>query len=103
MKKVYYKILSLFLLEYVIRDLEYQNDFTILELANDITFINQSQNANIYVNNTLLVPGQEFNTGGNYGEVNNQLYTVRFVYTGSGTQVNTCVVLLKTYKHVSYV
>jgi hypothetical protein len=103
MKKLLYYIGRRMLLEYYITDIEKQKDFTIQELVNDITFINQSQNANIYVNNTLLVPGQAFDAGGNFGECNYQLYNVSFVYTGIGTQVNSCVVLLKQYKHIDNV
>lgn len=103
MRKLLYFIQKRMLLEYYITDIEKQKDFSIQEIVNDITFINQSQNANIYVNNTLLVPGQAFNAGGNFGEVNYQLYNVRFVSNGGGAQVNSCVVLLKQYKHIDYV
>ncbi len=95
------KVNGLELLEYHITDVEKENDFTIREIVNDITFINQSENVDVYVNNTKLVPGQAFNSGGNYREVNNQLYTVRFVYQGAGTQVNKCVVLLKKYSKLN--
>jgi hypothetical protein len=88
------------LIQFNIEDIEKEQDFTIKELVNDITFINQSQNVDIYVNNTKLIPGQAFNAGGNYREYNLQLYTVRFVYQGAGTQVNKCVVLLKKYTQI---
>ena len=94
------KIGNLQLLEYNISEIKKTLDFTIKEIANDITFINQSVGFDLYINNTVVVPGQEFNTGGNYGEIINQNFNCRFQDTGGGTSKN-CIILLKTYKHIT--
>ena len=87
------------LIEYNISELKKEVDFAIKEQVNDMTFINQSDGYDLYVNNTKIVPGQEFNTGGNYGEINFQNYNCRFVSNGAPVQ-RTCVILLKTYKNI---
>ena len=88
------------LLEFNITEIVKNQNFAIKEMVNDMTFENQSDNSNLYINNTKLVPGQAFNIGGNYREINYQNYNCRFEYTGTGTEVRKCVVLLKTYKNV---
>lgn len=77
-------------------------DFVINEIVNDMTIINQSTNVNIYVNETLLVPGQEYNTGGNFGEIHHQPYKIRFEATGIAlpTPAPVCIVLRKKYLNV---
>ena len=94
------RINNLSLLEFNITEIVKEKDFAIKELVNDMTFENQSENADLYVNNTKLVVGQAFNIGGGYREINFQNYNCRFVYTGVGVQKNKCVILLKTYKHI---
>lgn len=89
------------LLEFYTSSRQYKVDFNIYELVNDIAIINQSVNCNVFVDGVLIVPGQQFSAGGNYGEVNFQNYNVKIQDLGSGTP--NVLVLLKTYKHIDNV
>jgi hypothetical protein len=94
------RIGNLQLLSFYITELKYQKDFTLKELVNDLTIINQSEGFDLYVNNTQLVEGQQFNIGGNYGEVNLENYTCRFVANGNPVVLQRAIVLLKQYKNI---
>lgn len=85
------------LLEYFIEVRPYYASFVLKELVNDLTIINQNATGNITVNNVVLVPGQEFNSGGNNGEINNQTFTVNVDAAATVVQV---MVLLKRYTNV---
>jgi hypothetical protein len=89
------------LLEFYTSSKQYTKSFNLFELVNDLAIINQSTNCNVYVDGVLLVPGQQFSAGGNYGEVNNQNYNVTIQDLGGG--VPSVLVLLKTYKNISNV
>lgn len=92
-----YKIGNQHLLEYRVEFKPYYASFVLQELVNDLTIINQNATGNIKVNNTVLIPGQEFNAGGNQGEINNQTYTVNVDPTATDVLV---MVLLKRYTNV---
>jgi len=85
------------LLEYFIEVRPYYASFVLKELVNDLTIINQNATGNITVNNIVLIPGQEFNSGGNNGEINNQTFTVNVDAAATNVQV---MVLLKRYTNV---
>lgn len=85
------------LLEYFIEVRPYYASFVLKELVNDLTIINQNATGNITVNNVVLIPGQEFNAGGNNGEINNQTFTVNVDAAATSVQV---MVLLKRYTNV---
>ena len=80
---------------YYIENRTYNDNFTLFELVNDLTIINQSATNNLTVNNVVLVPGQSFNTGGLQAEFNHQQFNCHF----SATDIvnNNAVVLLKRY------
>ena len=86
------------LLQYYTDFWVYYSSFVLNELVNDLTIINQNATGNITVNNVTLVPGQEFNAGGNNGEINKQTYTVNIDDAATGAKV---VVLLKRYSDVT--
>ena len=88
------------LIPFYITELKHIQDFSIKEIVNDMTFLNQSEGYDVYVNNTQLVEGQEFNIGGGYREVNYENYTVRFVANGNPVVAKKCIVLLKQYKNI---
>lgn len=94
------RIGNLQLLDFYITELRYDKDFAIREIVNDLTIINQSEGYDLYVNNTQLVEGQQFNIGGNYGEINLENYTCRFVENGNPIVMKKAIVLLKQYKNV---
>ena len=95
-----YRLGNLSLIEYYTENRVYTANFTLTELVNDGAIINQSVDCNITVNNVLLVVGQEYNFGGNYGEINNQIYIVNIVPL-AGTPQPKIVVLIKRYKGVT--
>jgi hypothetical protein len=94
-----FKIGTTTLFEFNITEIKKEVDFAIKEMVNDMTFINQSDGYDLYINNTQIVPGQEFNIGGNYREINFQNYNCRFVSNGAPVS-KKCIILLKTYKNV---
>jgi hypothetical protein len=83
------------MIKYYIEQRLYNENFTLFELVNDLTIINQSAVNNLTVNNVVLVPGQEFNTGGNYNEYNQQQFNCHFSATDLVN--NQALVLLKRY------
>ena len=83
------------LIKYYVEPRLYVDNFTIFEEVNDISIINQSLTATLTVNNVILVPGQQFNSGGNTGEINQQQYNCHFSTTD--TTDNNALVLLKKY------
>jgi hypothetical protein len=83
------------LIKYYIEQRLYNDNFTLFETVNDLTIINQSTTNNLIVNNVVLVPGQEFNTGGNWGEYNQQQFNCHFSATDLVN--NQALVLLKRY------
>jgi hypothetical protein len=83
------------LFKYYIEPRLYPDNFTVFEEVNDITIINQSATATLTVNNVVLVPGQQFNSGGNSGEINQQQYNCHFSTTDLIN--NQALVLLKRY------
>lgn len=82
-------------LKYFIENRQFHDTFTIFETVNDLTIINQSRTNNLIVNNVVLVPGQQFNTGGNYGEYIDQQFNCSF--SSEDTVNNSALVLLKRY------
>jgi alanine-alpha-ketoisovalerate/valine-pyruvate aminotransferase len=86
------------LIKYYIEQRLFNDNFTIYELVNDLTIINQSTTATLTVNNVVLVPGQQFNTGGNYAEYNHQQFNCHFSTTD--TVNNQALVLLKRYNEL---
>jgi hypothetical protein len=80
---------------YAIEARLYNDDFTVFEEVNDISIINQSVASTLTVNNVILVPGQQFNSGGNVGELNQQQYNCHFSMIDLVN--NNCLVLLKRY------
>jgi short-subunit dehydrogenase involved in D-alanine esterification of teichoic acids len=89
------------LIEYYIEPRIYNRDFSLFELVNEVVIINQFTNANVIVNNVVLIPGQEFSSGGNYAEINNQQYNVTINLTGALPLSGNVLVLLKRYKNVT--
>lgn len=87
------------LLEYYTENRVYTANFTLTETVNDGAIINQSVDCNITVNNVLLVVGQEYSFGGNYGEINRQIYIVNVIPL-TPTAAPQIIVLLKRYKGV---
>jgi hypothetical protein len=83
------------LIKYYIEQRLFNDNFTVFEEVNDISIINQSQTATLTVNNVVLVPGQQFNSGGNFGEINHQQYNCHFSTTD--TVNNQALILLKRY------
>jgi hypothetical protein len=95
---IYYAHGKIPLIEYGIDFWPYYNSFVLNELVNDLSIINQCATANITVNNVLLIPGQAFDAGGNYGEIIKQTFTVT-VAPGSSGAIQI-LALLKRYKDV---
>lgn len=93
-----YHVKKIPLLQYYTDFWMYYASFVLNELVNDLTIINQNATGNITVNNITLVPGQEFNAGGNNGEINKQTYTVNVDSSATAPKV---VVLLKRYSDVT--
>jgi len=93
-----YKIGNTELLEYFIEPRQYQQPFTLNELVNDCSIINQGT-ANILVSNVILIPGQSFDFGGNSQEINKQTFQVTQQAGSSGTF--SVIVLLKRYINVT--
>jgi hypothetical protein len=89
------------LLKYYVEPRLYTENFTIFEEVNDISIINQSSIATLTVNNVILVPGQQFNSGGNNGEVNEQQYNCFFSTTDPAN--NQALVLLKRYTGLKFI
>lgn len=83
------------LVKFYIEPRQFNDNFTLFELVNDLTIINQSQTNNLVVNNVVLVPGQAFNIGGNQREYNQQQYNCHFSATDLVN--NQALVLLKRY------
>jgi len=86
------------LISYYIEQRLFNANFTLFELVNDITIINQSATATLTVNNVVLVAGQQFNSGGNYGEYNQQQYNCHFSTVDPVN--NQALVLLKRYNQI---
>lgn len=94
-----YTINGFQLLEYFTENRIYTDSFTLTETVNDGAIINQSVDCNIKVNNVILVVGQEYAFGGNYGEINRQIYIVTVIPLAGSPQPQIAV-LLKRYKGV---
>ena len=94
-----YLVNGIKLLQYYTENRLYTSNTVLYELVNDGAIINQSTDCNVTVNDVVLVPGQEYGFGGNFGEVNLQTYTITFIPTGV-SPVQQVAVLLKKYKNV---
>ena len=86
------------LISYYIEQRIFSDNFTLFETVNDLTIINQSATATLTVNNVVLVAGQQFNTGGNFGEYNQQQYNCHF--STNDPVNNQALVLLKRYNQI---
>jgi alanine-alpha-ketoisovalerate/valine-pyruvate aminotransferase len=86
------------LISYYVEQRLFNDNFTLFEMVNDLTIINQSATNTLTINNVVLVPGQQFNTGGNFGEYNHQQYNCHF--SATDTANNQALVLLKRYNQL---
>jgi hypothetical protein len=82
--------------EYRLRFLKFRANTVLFERFNTASIVNLSTNANVSFQGITLVPGQQFEIGGNFGEVNYQQYNIDFIETG-GAATFLCVVTLKNY------
>ena len=83
--------------EYKIDVLNFSSNGSVKSDCADITFYNQGT-SNITLNNSVVIfPGSSLSLTANYNELDKTQYFFNFNYTGSGTRIDTLIVLRKIY------